>query len=268
MASQSQNEQTLGGKSPNVDVGFWNQLQYVMSQAFAGMQTCTLVRVVKVTNSGGVSPVGFVDVIPMVHMLDGDNKIVPHATIYGLPYSRLQGGKNAVIIDPEEGDIGLACFASRDITNVKNTKKDAAPGSYRRFDFADGVYVGGCLNSAPEQYIRFSGEGIEIHSPVAVKVSAPSITTQSETLTSTVTGAATITAATVTATAGGAATVAGATVAITGGSVVIGASGGTARPLATGDLLSWLDGHVHPGNNQPPTTTAPTSALTTATSAS
>ena len=86
----------------------------------------TLVQVVAVTNDGGVEPVGFVDVHPMVAQVDGKGQPTPHGVIYGLPYIRVQGGSNAVILDPQVGDIGLAVFCAQDISKVKATKATKA----------------------------------------------------------------------------------------------------------------------------------------------
>ena len=125
----------------------------------------TLVQVVSVTNSGGVAPVGSVDVSPMVSMIDGQGRTSPHGIIHNLPYFRLQGGANAIIIDPVIGDIGIAVFADRDLTAVKSTKAPGPPGSRRRNSMADGLYIGGVLNGAPTQYIEFNGSGVTITAP-------------------------------------------------------------------------------------------------------
>ena len=129
------------------------------------MQTATLVRVEACTNSGDVSPFGCVDVTPLVSQVDALGNPTPHVTLYGIPYLRLQGGANAVIMDPEAGDIGIAVFASRDISKVKSTQDAAAPGSGRQYDFADGMYIGGCLNDAPTQYVQFNSDGIAVVTP-------------------------------------------------------------------------------------------------------
>jgi hypothetical protein len=70
--------------------------------------------------------------------MTGKREAVEHGVIYSIPYFRLQGGVNAIIIDPEPGDIGMCGFCSRDISVVKNTKKIANPGSYRKYAWADG----------------------------------------------------------------------------------------------------------------------------------
>ena len=155
---------------------------FMVQQALGKLQTATLVRIEKCTNSGGLSPVGFVDVTPLVNQLDGAGNPTPHVTIFNVPYFRLQGGKNAIIIDPEKGDIGVAVFASRDITKVKATKGQANPGSFRQYSFADALYLGGMLNATPTQYVQFSTAGIRIHSPVQIKLDAPDILLEAQTV--------------------------------------------------------------------------------------
>lgn len=148
---------------------------FLISQALARLSTSTLVRVVAVTNAGGVAPVGFVDVQPLVNQLDGAGNAVPHAVLHNLPYFRLQGGTDAIILDPKVGDIGIAVFASRDISAVKASKAQANPGSWRSHDMADGLYVGGLLNGTPVQYVQFTAGGINLVSPTKVTITAPQI---------------------------------------------------------------------------------------------
>lgn len=172
MADQST---PLGQQRPTDQIGEYNRQRFVIDQALRRVQTAMLVKVLAVTNAGGVSPVGFVDILPLVNQIDGAGNPVPHIAIHNVPYNRLQGGANAVIIDPVVGDIGMAAFASRDITKVKKTRRQANPGSLRTHNWADGMYFGGFLNAAPSQYIQFSAAGITIHSLAAVNVVAPII---------------------------------------------------------------------------------------------
>lgn len=81
------------------------------------------------------------------------------------------------------GDIGIAVVASRDISSAKATKAAAAPGSRRRFDLADSLYIGGVLNDAPTQYVRFSAAGIEVKSPTKIILDAPAVEVVGGTLT-------------------------------------------------------------------------------------
>lgn len=138
-------------------------------------KTCvaTLVKIVAVATPENNGMVGAVDVQPLVNQVDGDGNAIPHGVIFGLGYFRAQGGLNAIILDPEVGDIGLAVFAHNDISTVKSTRSQANPGSYRRNDWSDGIYVGGLLNSTPTQYVKFGTDGITLMSPTKVTIHAP-----------------------------------------------------------------------------------------------
>jgi len=146
----------VGQALPTDSYSAYNATTFMIKQIVARINTATLVQVKSVTNSGGVSPVGSVDVLPLVNQVDGAGNPTEHVTVYGLPYVRIQGGTNAVIIDPKVGDIGVAVFASRDISTVKNAKKQSNPGSYRRFNMADGLYIGGVLNGCSFQGTAFA----------------------------------------------------------------------------------------------------------------
>jgi Phage protein Gp138 N-terminal domain len=160
-------------------------LQFIVQQLLSRVATATLVRVVSCTNAGGLSPVGTVDVQPLVNQIAGDGSAWPHRVLHRLPYVRMQGGANAIILDPKPGDLGLAVFASRDISAIKSDsgKGQAAdpktlglsPGSARQFDMSDGLYVGGLLNGTPEQYVQFNEDGVTVNSPVKVIVRAPQV---------------------------------------------------------------------------------------------
>lgn len=149
---------------------------FLIEQIVNRLATTAVVKVVGVTAVGQVAPVGFVDVVVMVNQVDGDGNPTPHATINNMPYFRLQGGANAVIIDPAVGDLGIAVFCSRDISGVKRTRAVANPGSTRKYDWADGLYIGGILNGVPTQFIQFSASGIAITSPTQITLTAPTIT--------------------------------------------------------------------------------------------
>lgn len=175
--------------SPNNGLGFrgfqdpetasspFNAHAFLVQTIVARIATATLVQVQSVTTNGDLAPVGFVDILPLVNQIDGAGNAFPHATIFHCPYLRLQGGANAIILDPQIGDIGIAIFADHDISSVIANSAQANPGSRRRFDMADGLYLGGVLNAAPTQYIRFSSAGIELVSPTQIKFTAPTIDT-------------------------------------------------------------------------------------------
>lgn len=186
---------------------------YLIKSLIARMATATLVQVVGVTNAGGLDAVGFVDLQPLVSQVDPDMNPTPHAIIRNNPYFRLQGGANAIIIDPQVGDVGVALFASRDISAVNSTlrggmaavgQKPIAPGSFRKYDMADALYLGGMLNGVPTQYIRFAAGGITITSPHPVTINGTDVNVNaSATCNVTSTGKTTVTASAIDLVGGG-----------------------------------------------------------------
>lgn len=161
----------------------YNALLFTVNQILANYSHAALVKVQAVTSAGELAPAGRVDVLPLVNQLDGQGNAVPHGVVNNMIYLRLQGGGNAIIMDPVVNDIGLALFADRDISAVVETGAQANPGSMRRSDMADGIYLGGVLNAIPEQFVRFSAEGIAIVSPTAISMSAPAISIDAGTIT-------------------------------------------------------------------------------------
>jgi hypothetical protein len=79
-----------------------------------------------------------------------------------LPYVRMVGGTSAVILDPVVGDIGIVVSADRDVSGVKKNKKLSPPGSQRRYNISDGIFIGACLTEKPTSYVRFVDGGKEI----------------------------------------------------------------------------------------------------------
>ena len=146
-----------------------NGLNFAIQQAMLKLQTSLPVRVMAVRNAG-LAPVGQVDIQVLVDMVDGQGNTVQHGTISNVPYFRLQGGTNAVIVDPSPGDIGMACFCSRDISAVKSVKDAAPPGSWRSHDFSDALYLGGFLNGTPTSYVQITEGGILVHNTSGVKL--------------------------------------------------------------------------------------------------
>lgn len=132
--------------------------------------TNVLVQVSAVHAGNGI--VGTVDVTPMVHQQTSDGTAVPHGTIYGVPYLRIQGGACAVIVDPVAGDIGYIIISGRDQSNVVTTRAPALPGSFRQHSMADCVYVGGFLNDAPAHYVQITTDGVRIVTTGKVTVQA------------------------------------------------------------------------------------------------
>lgn len=158
----------------------FNVTEFIVRNMLARVCTATLVRVKSVTNAGAIDDVGFVDIEPLVNLLDAKGNAIEHGVIFHCPYLRIQGGTNAVIMDPVAGDIGIAVFADRDITSVISNKDRSNPGSFRQHSMADGLYLGGVLNGAPTQWVQFSTAGIKIHSPTKVTLEAPDVTIEAD----------------------------------------------------------------------------------------
>jgi len=149
------------------------RMDYIIRSALSGMRTAIPVKVISVTNTGGLAAIGKVSVQPLVNAVDGDGQSWEHGIIHNVPYMRIQGGANGVILDPAVGDIGIATVCDRDISTVKNTGKVSAPGSNRKNDMSDMVYLMTIIGAAPTQYIQFNSSGITIHSPNKVTITAP-----------------------------------------------------------------------------------------------
>ena len=154
-----------------------NAHRFEIGRSIARMSTATLVKIVKGPYDAGGNalapgspvPIGYVDVQPLVNQLDGLGNSMPHQTVYHCSYWRCQGGTNAFIVDPAEGDIGKFIAADRDTSAVKSTNAQSNPGSLRRHNKADGTYFGspqGPLNGStltnPVQYVTFTSNGIII----------------------------------------------------------------------------------------------------------
>jgi hypothetical protein len=181
MVEPTANPQSVGAgqQDPNDSNNDFAVISFIVRQMMAELDTMKLAKVVKVSPStaGTVGAAGTVDVQLLVNNLDGSNNSSPNGIVYGLPYFRLGGGKNAVLLDPVVEDVGFVVCSDRDISNVKTSKKQGNPGSFRKYNIADGVYVGGILSGAPDQYVRFTEDTVEIHDKTGnvVKLSSTGI---------------------------------------------------------------------------------------------
>jgi len=152
-----------GQQHTNDDSTDYNAMSFTIRQHLAEVRTAVPVKVMAVTG-GGVGKPPTVDVQVTVNMTDGQGNSSQHETIFGIPVARVQGGGNAIICDPVAGDCGYVVCADRDISAVKaNSGAVSNPGSFRRHNLADGVYIGAILNGAPTQYVQFTADGITIH---------------------------------------------------------------------------------------------------------
>lgn len=147
-----------GQQDPSDAASRYNSMLFIIRQQLAKISTMKVVLVKAVDTDAKT-----VDVQPMVNQLDGDDNSTPHGTILGIKYFIWQFGKNAILADPVVNDIGLMICADRDTSSVIASKAVAPPGSLRQLDAADGVYLGGILNGDPEQWVKFTDTGVELH---------------------------------------------------------------------------------------------------------
>jgi hypothetical protein len=155
----------------------YQAIAFVVNSILAHVRTAHPVEVIAIAG-GGVGPIGTVDVKPLVNQIDGIGEGEPHGVVYGRPYIRYQGGTSAVILDPVVGDTGLLVCCDRDTSNVIATLAAALPGSLRRFNFADGVYVGCHLSkTTPTDYvwIKPASAGIVMRSAGTITIQGSQI---------------------------------------------------------------------------------------------
>jgi hypothetical protein len=214
-----------GWLGPTDPGSLFNAMSFLIDQALAGAQHVTIVQV-KAVHGGGVAAPATVDVQPCIAQVDQVGNAQVHGTIYGMPCLRTQGGANAIIIDPIAGDLGVVVFADRDISSALANQGPANPGSFRRFDWADGIYIGSVGNTTPTNFVEVQKGNITVTSTGNVTVNAPTM-----------------------ATVNGPTTINGATV-INGTLQVSGAVTGNSTAAFVGDVTGGaisLESHVHGG---------------------
>lgn len=149
----------LGLNDPGSQYGV---LAFIVEQLLGGVRTFVPVQVVAVIGGGVGTVPPKVDVHPMVKQMDGIGTTTPHGNVLSLPVMRWKCGNGSIIADPVVGDIGLAAISDRDMSAVVASGAESAPGSFRRFNLADGVYLGGILGPVPTQYIAFTSTGVKV----------------------------------------------------------------------------------------------------------
>ena len=137
-------------------------MRFIARQEMNGLATTTLVEVVAVEGDT-------VDVKPLVKQMDGAGSRIDHGIIHGLPVHAIRAGAAVIRITPRVGDIGAALFCHSDISGVKANKAASVPGSGRRYDWSDGLYIGGFLPKTAPTTI------IEIDADINVSITAPTV---------------------------------------------------------------------------------------------
>ena len=163
--SRSQDNLPLTNARPEQSVGGAAQDKFIIQQLISNIHTMIPVKVISVSiPTNTLAPIGRCSVRPLVQQVDGNNNVYGRGQIINVPYLRVQGGKNAVVIDPVVGDVGLCGFCERDISMVKRTGAEAAPNTRRQYSLNDAVYMFTMMSGMPEQYIHFKDSGIDIKS--------------------------------------------------------------------------------------------------------
>lgn len=161
--AKTQNTVVKGNNNIYTGTDTYNTLDFFIKNQTEEVSTAIPVKVVGVDTGGENSSTGYVDVLPLVTFVSGDDKAVQPVNLYHLPYSRIQGGKAALIIDPIVGDKGLAIFAQSDCSTVTaETTEPQQPGSKRKHSQSDGFYVGGFLNQAPTCFLQLKQDNTAV----------------------------------------------------------------------------------------------------------
>lgn len=165
-----------GVADEDVDSSDLNRLEFLIKVLQRDMSTAIPV-IITATQAGDTNAAGYVDARPLVAQLDAWGNALPMATLHHLPYFRLQAGRAGIVLDPVPGDIGLAVFAQSDCSTLKQGQTETAqPGSWRKFDQADGFYIGGFINTQIDTYVRLAQDGsVKITAPGNVTIDAPSV---------------------------------------------------------------------------------------------
>ena len=158
-----QDNQPVLNARPEQTVAGAAQDMYIINNLIANIHTMMPVKILSVTvPPDSLAPIGRCEVLPLVQQIDGSNNVYPMGKIVNVPYLRVQGGSNAIVIDPQVGDVGLCGFCERDISIVKRTGELSAPDTRRKYDINSAVYMFTMMSGTPTQYIHFKTSGIDI----------------------------------------------------------------------------------------------------------
>ena len=158
-----QDNQPVLNARPEQTVAGAAQDMYIINNLIANIHTMMPVKILSVTVPlDSLAPIGRCEVLPLVQQIDGSNNVYPMGKIVNVPYLRVQGGSNAIVIDPQVGDVGLCGFCERDISIVKRTGELSAPDTRRKYDINSAVYMFTMMSGAPTQYIHFKSSGVDI----------------------------------------------------------------------------------------------------------
>lgn len=151
-------------QDPDDSASDFRARQFQITRTLSRVRTVVLCQVKGITGgAGAIAPPGTVSVLPLVKVTDGQGNVSSHGTIMNVPVFRVGGGNGAIICDPVVGDIGWLAVADRDSSAAIANNGEAQPGSRRKFNLADSIYLGKLLGDAPEQYVTFTADGMKLH---------------------------------------------------------------------------------------------------------
>lgn len=151
----------IGYQTPGSSADRFRALSFIVRQILGSDVRTAEPAVVLSVTGGGIAIPPVVSVQVLVNQVDGLGNATPHGQIYNVPVFRLQCGNGAIICDPIVNDTGLLVVCDRDISSVQSTGGMVSnPGSSRRFDLSDSVFLPGLFGAKPTQYFQFTTTGL------------------------------------------------------------------------------------------------------------
>ncbi len=168
-------------QQPTDSASEYNALVFQMLQFMQSGAKVIFGKVVNVTPSANAGYAGTVDVQELLLQRDPAGNILEgsNATIYKIPYLRIQAGNFAIVAEPQVGDKGICLFTDQDSSAVI-AAQDIAPVATPIYNALDnGVWVGWSLNGPATQTITVSQtDGITIETPFPVTINKAVFDTQ------------------------------------------------------------------------------------------
>lgn len=148
------------------------RIRLLIRSMLLDVRTSIPCEVLAVYPGTGTPPsIGTVDLQPLIKTVMADGTLQPVPPVYGAPFSRIQSGGTAIVIDPAVGDIGWASAADRDISSFLASGQMSGPGSGRKHNLADLVYEFSIISAAAiTQYILANSSGITLLSPNTITI--------------------------------------------------------------------------------------------------
>lgn len=158
-----------------------NALSYLIRKGIENLvNTVIIVKVIAINE-------GTIDVIPLISLIDAEDNPIEKAPVYNVRYMQLQAGLNGIKLKPVIGDIGILLVSDRDTSKIQ----EGIALTNRRFNIADGIYLGGIygLNQEPTQFIEIKEnelnitgtQTININGGQEVNVTAPTVNVKGST---------------------------------------------------------------------------------------